>query len=84
MSSALAIEPKEKANGVVALGDRVLALLDGVGGFGLLALQTVGAAARRGFPLREVAVQFEAIAVRSLSIVSVTALFSASMSLKGT
>lgn len=75
MSCVVALEPDGRATGVVAVGGRVLAVLEGVGGFTLLALETLRSGLRRGFPLREVAVQFEAIAVRSLSIVLVTAVF---------
>ncbi len=75
MSSAVVLEHDGSATGVAAVGARVLAVFEGVGAFTLLALQTLRSGLRRGFPLREVAVQFEAIAVRSLSIVLVTAVF---------
>jgi phospholipid/cholesterol/gamma-HCH transport system permease protein len=75
VSSAVALEPEEGSNRVSAIGDRVLRILDGVGGFGLLAVAMVRSIGRRHFPFREIAVQFDAIAVRSLSIVSVTAIF---------
>lgn len=61
--------------GVAALGERVLGVLDGFGQFGLLVGRTVRVAGRRGFPFREVFVQFESTVVRSTSIVTVTALF---------
>ncbi len=57
------------------LGARVLNVVEGFGGFGLLAGQTFQAAGRRRFPLRESLRQFEQIVVRSTSIVAVTALF---------
>lgn len=75
MSSAAVVGPEGGPTGVAALGERVLAVLDAVGGFGLLAAQTARAGLRRGFPMREILVQFEAIAVRSLTIVLVTAVF---------
>ncbi len=60
---------------IVRLGNRVLSILDEVGQFTLLSLRTPRAIVRRGFPLREVFVQFESIAARSTTIVSITALF---------
>ena len=75
MSAAAAVEPQDKQNSVSALGDRVLGIFDGVGRFGILALQSVRVVGRRHFPFREIAVQFEAIAIRSLSIVCITAIF---------
>ena len=69
------METQDKATGVAALGERVLVGIEGMANFVFLGLQVVRALGRRGFPLREIAVQFEAIAVRSMSIVTVTALF---------
>ncbi|MCZ6464119.1 MAG: ABC transporter permease [Proteobacteria bacterium] len=60
---------------VAALGDRVLALLDDFGGFGLLAARTVRSMSRPHFPWRAVLQQFESTVVRSTSIVILTALF---------
>jgi phospholipid/cholesterol/gamma-HCH transport system permease protein len=60
---------------VTRVGDNVLELLDEIGQFALLALLTPAAILRRGFPVREIFVQFESIAARSTSIVSITALF---------
>lgn len=57
------------------LGDRVFALLEEFGHFGLLVVRTLVAFVRPRFPLREVVVQFESIAVRSAVIVTITALF---------
>jgi len=57
------------------LGDQVLETLDELGQFALLAVHAPLAMLRRGFPLREIFVQFEAIAARSTTIVSITALF---------
>ena len=61
--------------GLARLGERVLRAVDRVGEVGLLATQTARAASARRFPLHELLVQFEAIAVRSLTIVGITALF---------
>lgn len=63
------------AGPVTALGERVLAAVDEMGAFALLALRALAAVPRRRFPLREFFVQFESIAVRSSSIVLITALF---------
>jgi len=60
---------------VSRLGDRVLGSLEAFGEFGLLAVQSVRAMRLRRFPWKAVALQFEAIAVRSTPIVAVTALF---------
>jgi phospholipid/cholesterol/gamma-HCH transport system permease protein len=57
------------------LGDRVFAVLEEFGQFGLLVVRTVVAFTRPRFPLRETFVQFESIAVRSTIIVAITALF---------
>jgi phospholipid/cholesterol/gamma-HCH transport system permease protein len=60
---------------VARLGERVLARLEAVGDFGLLAADTARAAARPRFPIAVCLQQFEAIAVRSVPIVVVTAIF---------
>ena len=60
---------------MVRLGGRALSIVDELGRFSLLGIDTVRVAFRRRFPLQEVLVQFESIAVRSVSIVAVTALF---------
>jgi phospholipid/cholesterol/gamma-HCH transport system permease protein len=57
------------------IGDRVFAVLEEFGEFGLLVVRTVVALTRPRFPLREILVQFESIAVRSTIIVTITALF---------
>ena len=67
--------PLGMGGSVIRLGDRVLAVVEWLGGFSLLAVQTLRAAVGWRFSLRDVLVQFEAIAVRSTSIVLVTALF---------
>jgi phospholipid/cholesterol/gamma-HCH transport system permease protein len=67
--------PVAVRGGVTALGDRALRVLDGFGGFGLLAVAALRAATRRRFPLREVLLQFESTVVRSTSVVTLTALF---------
>ncbi|MEN8181014.1 MAG: ABC transporter permease [Myxococcota bacterium] len=61
--------------GVSALGNRVLLGMLGAGDFSRLAARTTRALARRHFPGRETLRQFEAIAVRSVPIVAVTAIF---------
>lgn len=60
---------------VTGLGDRVLSGVEGFGGFVLLAARTLRAAGRPRFPWRATFQQFEVIAVRSLPIVALTALF---------
>jgi phospholipid/cholesterol/gamma-HCH transport system permease protein len=60
---------------VEALGDRVLHTVEQMGDFVRLSGQSVLAFGRRRFPFRELLVQFEAIAVRSATIVTITALF---------
>ena len=61
--------------GVGLLGDRVLRILDEMGQFCLLSLRSIQVGFRRGFPAREVFVQFRAITVQSTGIVTVTAFF---------
>jgi phospholipid/cholesterol/gamma-HCH transport system permease protein len=60
---------------VARLGERVLARLETVGDFTLLAADTARALFRPRFPFGEALQQFEAVAVRSTPIVVVTALF---------
>jgi phospholipid/cholesterol/gamma-HCH transport system permease protein len=60
---------------IAEVGQRVIDLVDEVGRFGLLSFATFRSIGRRGFPTRELLVQFEAIAARSTTIVSITALF---------
>jgi len=67
--------PFALGGGMIVLGDRVLRVLEGVGELGILALRTVGVTGRRRFPFREILVQFESIVVRSVTIVTITALF---------
>jgi phospholipid/cholesterol/gamma-HCH transport system permease protein len=62
-------------SGVTLLGDRVLASFDEVGKFCTLAGLTMRVAFRRGFPTRELFVQFRSIVVQSTGIVTITALF---------
>lgn len=62
-------------SGVAGIGERVLDVCDRFGEFALLSLQTLRSVGRRRFPARDMLVQFESIAVRSTSIVSITALF---------
>ena len=69
------VEAEARATGITALGERVIVGVEGVANFCTLGFQILRVLATRRFPLREVAVQFEAIAVRSMSIVTVTALF---------
>ena len=57
------------------VGSRTLALFDRMGDFALLAVRTARAMFARRFPMHDVLQQFETIAVRSLSIVAITALF---------
>ena len=61
--------------GLSALGDRVLLGLDGAGAFGRLAARTGQVLLLRRPPGREILRQFESIAVRSVPIVAVTAIF---------
>jgi len=65
----------DPSGGVARLGGGVLSIVDELGRFSLLGIDTARVAFRRRFPLRVVLVQFESIAVRSVSIVAVTALF---------
>lgn len=74
-SAGEAAEAVVLERGVESLGERVLRLTETVGEFGLLAVDAVRAIGHRGFPWRELFVQFEATAVRSTAIVAVTALF---------
>jgi phospholipid/cholesterol/gamma-HCH transport system permease protein len=60
---------------VTRLGDAVLGAVDQVGRFALLAVRTPGGLLRRGFRLKDVVLQFDAIVARSTTIVSITALF---------
>lgn len=60
---------------VFGLGEATLSALDEVGRFARLVGQTFRVAARRRFPFLECLRQFEAIAVRSSTIVLITALF---------
>lgn len=62
-------------NGLVALGDATLESLEQVGRFAQLAGHAGLVLLRRGVRFRELLVQFESIAVRSSSIVAITALF---------
>ena len=57
------------------LGDSVIERIDALGELAILTGQTVQAVGRRRFPFREILVQFEATVVRSVSIVTITALF---------
>lgn len=61
--------------GITAVGDRVLEVVEAFGDFSVLAVSTVAVIAKRRFPAYETLVQFEAVAVRSLTIVAITALF---------
>ncbi len=60
---------------VVRLGDRILAALEGVGAFLLLATDCVRAAFARRFPFAETLLQFELLAVRSAPIVLLASTF---------
>jgi phospholipid/cholesterol/gamma-HCH transport system permease protein len=60
---------------VARVGGAVIEFVDEVGEFGLLAVRTLASAGARRFPVREAFIQFEAIAARSTTIVSITALF---------
>lgn len=64
-----------RTGAIARLGHSALEILDEVGQFGLLALQTPGGLLRRGFRVRDVWLQFDAIVARSTTIVSITALF---------
>jgi phospholipid/cholesterol/gamma-HCH transport system permease protein len=70
MSAGLAFR-----GGFVALGDRVLLGFEGCGDFALLAARSLRVALRSRLPWRAILRQFDAIVVRSLTIVAVTALF---------
>jgi phospholipid/cholesterol/gamma-HCH transport system permease protein len=61
--------------GLRAIGDYTLESLDQVGRFARLAGRSFSVLFTRGFRVREFLVQFESIAVRSSSIVAITALF---------
>jgi len=67
--------PGRLESSLAGVGDRTLGVVDRLGDFTRLAGRTVQAAFARHFPVRDVIFQFESIAVRSLSIVSITALF---------
>ncbi len=60
---------------VARVGDRVLSVIDWMGEFLLLGVQTVRATFRGNFPARETLVQFDSVVVRSTAIVTLTALF---------
>ncbi len=60
---------------VESLGDHILAVIDTMGEFFLLGVQTLRAMFRGHFPVRETLVQFHSIVVRSTVIVTLTALF---------
>ena len=66
---------RSPTSGVAALGERILARVDAAGEFTLLALLTLRAALRPGFPWRESFRQLEAVGARSSTIVLITALF---------
>jgi phospholipid/cholesterol/gamma-HCH transport system permease protein len=68
-------EPIALERGVETLGERALRIAEGLGEFGLLAGATLRAVGHRGFPVRELFVQFDAAVVRSTPIVAVTAFF---------
>jgi len=57
------------------LGDHVVEVVDVMGDFCMLGLQTLRAVGRGHFPWRETLVQFHSIVVRSSAIVTLTALF---------
>jgi len=69
------MNPFGLTTGLTALGERTLAAVEQVGGFARLAGHAFAVLLRRGVRVRELAVQFESIAVRSSSIVAITALF---------
>ena len=58
-----------------SLGERVFDLAEGVGDFAQLAGRTWRAAFASGFPRRDVWIQLESVAVRSLAIVGITSVF---------
>ena len=72
MSAPTRVAAKE----IGRIGDRVLAAIDGLGQFTLLAGQTARAAVRPRFPWLEVMRQVDAIGARSSTIVLITAMFS--------
>lgn len=61
--------------GVQTLGERALRIAEDLGEFALLASASTRALVHRGFPVRELLLQFEAAVVRSTPLVAVTALF---------
>ena len=68
--------PAVSAPGWVArIGERVLEVCEDMGRFTRLSLRTFRVGLHRGFPWRACLEQFEAIAVRSMIIVCITALF---------
>ncbi len=67
--------PLSLGRGLVGVGDRTLEVVDRLGEFARLGARTARVLFARRFPLRDALQQFESIAVRSLSIVAVTALF---------
>jgi phospholipid/cholesterol/gamma-HCH transport system permease protein len=62
-------------DGVMETGDWMLSVLDELGRFSRLVLRTLRVMGHRHFPVRETIRQFEAITVRSSTIVLITALF---------
>lgn len=68
-------DPSSEQSPIAEVGQRVIDVVDEIGQFGLLSLATMRSVVRRGFPTRELLVQFEAIAARSTTIVSITAFF---------
>lgn len=75
MSASGAVARASGPGPVERIGLRTLGVLDHLGRFTLLVLQTFRVLGRRRFPLRETIRQFEAITVRSSTIVLITALF---------
>lgn len=67
--------PAGALSGVVRIGDRLLHAVERCGDFALLARDTARAALRPGFPALETLRQMESVAVRSTTIVGITALF---------
>jgi len=67
--------PAGALSGVVRMGDRLLHAVERCGDFALLARDTARAALRPGFPALETLRQMESVAVRSTTIVGITALF---------